>query len=369
MMAINVPIRSGYRIQIDNGLLAQPAWQQSLNAIAQPKVIITDHCVKTLYADALGIAIDAKVLSFPAGEQSKTRETKAHLEDQLLQQHYGRDTVIIAVGGGIVTDMAGFVAATYCRGVDLISIPTTLLAMVDAAVGGKTAVNTPLGKNLIGAFKQPRAVYIDPNVLNTQSEAQRVDGIIETLKHGLISDADLLNQLERLPRTTASVELSKLIYSSIMVKRNIVCQDEKERGLRAILNLGHTIAHALETSLDHRISHGQAVLHGIVIEAKIAVDLGIMQPVTLDQIIIYYRQWRQVKLNLNNAKIEKIVQRLKLDKKNQHGQIHMVLLESIGKTYTENGKHTVAVEVNHIKAAIAWFNTLEQQDADTDIEL
>lgn len=226
--------------------------------------IITDNTVARLYGDlALKRFYPGKLFSIPEGEAMKSRKTKDRLEDLLFANGCGRETTIVAMGGGVILDLAGFVAATFCRGVPLILVPTTLLAMVDASVGGKCGVNTSHGKNLIGAIYPPSHIIIDLSFLHTLPEAEMRCGLVELLKHGLIGDPTILKTLS--------------LFDAIEVKRRIVARDLYEKGLRRVLNLGHTIGHALETLSNYTLRHGDAVAIGISAEAKIACEMGILE--------------------------------------------------------------------------------------------
>ncbi|MDA9271809.1 3-dehydroquinate synthase, partial [bacterium] len=259
-----------YPIYIGQQLLETALLADCCTQINKRLVIITD----TNLVNSLGIqlqqqlqqqGLQALLLACPAGEIHKTRETKQQLEDELLARQYGRDTCLIALGGGVVTDLVGFLAATYCRGLPVIYVPTTLLAMVDASIGGKTGVNTPHGKNLIGTFTQPQAVFMDINTLNTLPENEWHNGMAEMIKHSLIADATIFKLLqqnvEKIIQRDA-IFLIDMIHASCLIKKNIVEQDEQEQGLRQLLNFGHTIGHAIETIEHYRLSHGEAVAIG-----------------------------------------------------------------------------------------------------------
>src|SRR5689334_8986598 len=216
-------------------------------------------------------------LTFPAGEASKTRDQWARLTDALLADGLGRDSGIIALGGGVAGDLAGFVAATYMRGLRYVQVPTSLLAMLDASVGGKTGVDTPEGKNLIGAFHPPAAVVADPRVLATLPERDYRGGLAEAVKHGLIADADYFGWIESqaealLRRDEAG--LTRLVRRSVEIKAEVVSGDEREAGRRAILNAGHTVAHALERVTEYALPHGEAVAVGLVAESALAEAIG-----------------------------------------------------------------------------------------------
>jgi 3-dehydroquinate synthase len=235
------------------------------------------------------------VLKVPPGEHEKTRERWARLTDQLLAAGCGRDTTVVALGGGVIGDLAGFVAATYMRGVPVVQVPTTLLAMVDAAVGGKVAVDVPAGKNLVGAFHDPAAVVMDPDVLATLPAEALRGGLAEMLKHGVIADAAywarLLAALDDIARAGAAAEaLPGLIADSVRIKAAVVAQDAREGGLRQVLNFGHTFAHAIERELDYGIPHGDAVAIGMVLEARLGERLGITAAGTADAIAAAVRR-------------------------------------------------------------------------------
>lgn len=245
--------------------------------------VISDETVAVHHAAAVLAQCPAdatELFTIPPGEQEKTRERWAQLTDALIAWGAGRDTTVIALGGGVVGDLAGFVASTYMRGLPVVQVPTTLLAMVDASVGGKTAVDTPAGKNLVGAFHNPSAVIIDPAVLATLSPAILRSGLAEMLKHGIIADASYFDQLlQALPaimaRGAAAPEFASLIAGSVRIKAEVVAEDTREGGLRQILNFGHTIAHAIEKVQRYDMLHGDAVAMGMVAEARLAELSGI----------------------------------------------------------------------------------------------
>ena len=242
---------------------------------------VSDDRVAPLHAEPLlarvrarGLA--AELLVFPAGEASKNRETKAALEDRLLELGAGRDAAIVAVGGGVTGDLAGFLAATWHRGVPVVQVPTSLLAMTDAALGGKTAVNLGPAKNLVGAFHQPLAVWADVSVLRTQDEGRFREGFAEMVKLGVVADVSLFRRVERetaslLERDPAA--LSGAVAECMRLKGRIASRDEREAGRRASLNFGHTIGHALEAVTGFELHHGHAVAVGMCVEGRIAAEL------------------------------------------------------------------------------------------------
>jgi 3-dehydroquinate synthase len=249
--------------------------------------IVTDEHVDHLYARRISGQLNgAQVFVMQSGESAKTRDTWARITDDLLAAGYARDTLIVAAGGGVVGDLAGFVAATYMRGVPFVQIPTTLLAMIDASVGGKTGVDTAAGKNLVGAFHQPSLVVADPTVLATLPANHFRAGLAEALKHGVIADAGYFERIAASREATARDErtLTELIAESVRIKASIVARDERESGLRKVLNFGHTIGHAIESVSNYALLHGEAVAIGMALESALAERLGVAKPGTADAI-------------------------------------------------------------------------------------
>jgi 3-dehydroquinate synthase len=240
--------------------------------------LVTDTNVATLYGKTAESHLQSLpnwrgMLTFPAGEQSKSRAVKAALEDELLQQKAGRDSMLIAMGGGVTGDLVGYVAATLHRGIPLIHLPTTLLAMVDSSIGGKTGINHPAGKNLIGAFYQPDSIWADVNFLETLPQEEFLSGMAEVIKYAAIGDDVLWDQLEKQRTQILQKEratLTDVISRCAEHKIRITSADEKEAGLRGILNFGHTIGHALENLSDYQILHGFAIAAGMVIAARLS---------------------------------------------------------------------------------------------------
>jgi len=246
-----------------------------------PHVVVSDGRVARLHGRGFvrllcARGVRAALVTFPAGERHKTRETKARLEDRLLEQGAGRDLVVVALGGGVTLDLAGFLAATWHRGVRHVAIPTTSLAMVDAALGGKTAVDLPGGKNLVGAFHQPVSLWADVRVLRTLPARTYRAGFAEAVKTAAALDATLFRALESdLSRLVQREERSvaRIVGRCLALKGRVVVSDERETGRRAVLNFGHTVAHAIEAATDYRVSHGDAVAIGVVAEARLAERL------------------------------------------------------------------------------------------------
>ena len=351
MLGDNVKVKlkeevdNSYDILIDKGLIDNLADELKRKPIANAYAIITDSNVAKIYGNKLlnGLQsknIHAHLIAFPAGEKSKTRKTKEKIEDQMLKLAFGRDACIIALGGGVVGDVAGFVAATYMRGIPYIQIPTSLLAMVDSSIGGKVAVDTLNAKNAIGAFYQPKKVIIDINFLKTLPRKELVNGFAEIIKHALIKDKDFFHFLEKSSDKILNCNseiLKQTIKRSCEIKAEIIMQDEKEKGLRKILNYGHTIGHAIETALNYKISHGNAIAIGMSYAAKLSAKLGFLHEGSvirrnnlLEHIGLPH------KLSHHKLNTRKILEHIQLDKKILNGKINFVLLISIGDAFVSD---------------------------------
>lgn len=331
-MMKEIVVETGIRYPI---YFQHPDILSEINAMPGKKILITDDHVKKLYAEKLAKQLHCDVLSMTPGDVNKTRETKAFLEDQMLSLGLMRDTCVIAMGGGVVCDMAGFVAATYCRGVPVVYIPTTLLAMVDASVGGKTGVNTSQGKNMIGTFTQPKSVFIDTHYLSTLSKDELKNGLVETIKHALIVDEQFFAWLQLCAsdvlRMRPSV-LQSLIYQSVEIKAKIVAEDEREHnGRRALLNCGHTYGHAIEIASGYQVSHGMAVAAGMIIEARIAIAQNLASQFLLDQLMALFDCYEiDVMSVLSAYPSDQLTRYLTLDKKRADGVNQYVAVHAIG---------------------------------------
>ena len=301
--------------------------------------LITDSHVEPLYAQPicrklLDAGFDGEIFSFPAGEEYKTRETKAELEDRMLAAGYRRDCFVLAVGGGVVSDLAGFLAGTFGRGVPFINYATTLLAAADASVGGKTAVDTPLATNLIGLFNQPKKVYIDIDCWNTLPEREISSGMAETIKHACLADRGFFDYLEEHMEEilkVSSAACEPMARKNCEIKYQVVMKDEREAGLREVLNLGHTVGRAIETLSRYRLLHGEAVSIGLVAACALSVRMGYMTE----------GEAGRVKNLLDRAKLpvripeyidrEELVRKLYTDKKVRNGHLRFVIPRHIGE--------------------------------------
>lgn len=300
--------------------------------------VVTDSIVKNLYAEPIAeklssLGYTVNIFSFQEGEKSKTRQTKEFVEDAMLAKGYRRDCCIIAVGGGVVTDLAGFVAGTYGRGVPFINFATTLLAAADASVGGKTAVDTPLATNLIGLFNQPKKVYIDIAAWKTLPERQLYSGMAETVKHACLADRELFDFLNENMEKIYAVDNAACEYiaeKNCRIKYNVVMKDERESGLREVLNLGHTVGRAIETVSDYRLLHGEAVSIGLVAEVKLSTRLGYMTQDEADEVISLLKKAHLPTQIPDYIDRDALVKKLYTDKKVKNGQLRFVLQKGIG---------------------------------------
>ncbi len=318
-------------MRIGPGLAARLDQEVAALAAGGRPVIITDSIVHQAWPSLLpGIAR----LVFPAGEASKTRDSWASLTDQLLGSGVDRHTLIIALGGGVTGDLAGFVAATTLRGLRWIAVPTTTLAMLDASVGGKTGIDTPHGKNLIGAFHPPVAVVADPALLTTLATTTYREGLAEAVKHAAIADAEQWRWLE--DNAAAILErdvdvVAELVRRSVAIKARVVETDEHEQGERASLNAGHTVAHAIEQATDFAVPHGHAVAIGLITETRLAEQLGVAASGTADRITTLLARFGLPTTPPRALDPARLTAALQLDKKNRDGTIRAALLADIGR--------------------------------------
>ncbi len=325
---------SGYEILIGSGLLASVPSIVSRCAPAYRYAVITDHHVAELYALRMARGLHAaghrvETFAFPAGEAQKTRETWAEITDAMLETGIGRDSAVVAFGGGVAGDLGGFVAATYMRGLPFVQVPTSLLAMIDASVGGKVGVDTPGGKNLVGAFHRPCAVIVDPDLLRTLPPEHLRAGLAEAVKHGAIADREYLEWIEESAQLLVAGDpeaLSRLIVRSVEIKAEMVMRDEHETGPRKLLNFGHTVGHAVEALSGYTLLHGEAVSIGMVAETRIAERMGVAGKGTTERL-------RQVlsRLGLPTAmpmtwSAEEVVSRTRVDKKARGDRVEYALI-------------------------------------------
>jgi 3-dehydroquinate synthase len=329
-----------YSNVIERGILERVS--EFIPSSAGKLFIVTTQDVWALHGKQLEQRLrqPREVLFFPGGEVNKRLAAVEELANQLAAHGADRTSMVIAFGGGIVTDVSGFLAAIFMRGIPVLQIPSTLLAQVDAAVGGKTGVNLLCGKNLIGSFHQPLAVLIDPNVLSTLPEREYRAGLFEVIKCGIIRDRTLFDLLARLPDQVLSRKqevVDELIASSVRIKAEVVSADERERDLRRILNFGHTIGHAIEAETKYvRFLHGEAVAWGMLAATRLSELIGTLQREGADairQVICRYGPLPSA----NDLDAGSLIERLAGDKKTLHGNVHFVLPTAVGQVKVVSG--------------------------------
>lgn len=326
-----------YPIHIGDNLLADASLLEP-HISGKQVCIITNDTVAPLYLEKLTETLSAFNpinIILPDGEKYKTLDTVSLIYDRLLEEKFSRSATLVALGGGVIGDMVGFAAATYQRGIDFIQVPTTLLSQVDSSVGGKTGVNRPLGKNMVGAFYQPNCVLADTSTLGTLPDRELKAGLAEVIKYGLINNLPFLNWLDDNIESLLARDGESMAYAiqtSCEEKAAIVAEDEKEAGLRAILNLGHTFGHAIETAMGYgNWLHGEAVATGMVLAAELSCKLGMLSDEDYDRV-------KQITLKAQlpvsppaEMTAETFLSLMSRDKKAEQGRIKFILLEQLGK--------------------------------------
>jgi 3-dehydroquinate synthase len=343
-----------YPVYIEPGVLSRLGELVARHVPGRRLALLTDSTVRQLSSQWGMVlpAVDAELV-VPPGETSKSRARWGDLSDTLLARTFGRDSALLLLGGGVVGDLGGFVAATYLRGIPYIQIPTTLLAMVDASVGGKTAVDTPRGKNLIGAFHPPAAVVADPLVLAPLPEREFRAGLAEAVKHGVIADRAYFDWIAAEAERIAvrhPPTLAALVRRSVEIKAQVVSEDERETGRRAILNAGHTVAHALEQASGYALPHGEAVAIGLATECRLAESLGLAEAGTAAEVRALL-----TRLGLPTEppalSSDRLLEAMAIDKKNRESRIRFALPVSIGAMAPGEG-WTVAVVAPAVRSVL-----------------
>ncbi len=335
-----------YPIYIGSDLISQSElYLQHIKS--KQVVVISNETVAPLYLDTVLSQLETfqvTTVILPDGEQFKTLDYVTRIFDELLANKFSRNATLIALGGGVIGDMGGFAAACYQRGINFIQIPTTLLAQVDSSVGGKTGVNHPLGKNMIGAFYQPQCVIADANVLDTLDDRQLSAGLAEVIKYGLIRDSEFFIWLEENMPTLLARDKKALSYAikkSCLNKAEIVSEDETETGVRATLNLGHTFGHAIETGSGYGVYlHGEAVAIGTCQAADLSRRKGWLTDTDVERIINLFKRCHLPTTPPNNLNAERFIDLMSVDKKNVDGQIRVILLKKIGEATLPIGVNT-----------------------------
>ena len=346
-MKVNLDKKSSasYEIRIGFKIIDRMALIIAKNHKAIHYVLITDDCVGSLYAKQMmdsfkDVGLNINYFEFPAGESSKNLNTVMDIVGRLLELGADRGTMLIALGGGVVGDLVGFIASIYMRGIPYIQIPTTLIGQVDSSIGGKTAIDLTHGKNLLGTFHQPRAVFADLALLETLPQKEFNNGLAEIIKYGVIDDENMFRMLERnmdAIKNRDSVLLTKVVESCCRIKKSIVEIDEKEQGLRRLLNFGHTLGHAIEAVSKYAISHGEGVALGMIAAARISEKkkyFDTAQVQRIEEIILMAGLPVKIPRDFST---DDIISRLAMDKKKKGDVVHFVLLKKIGMPFVNGG--------------------------------
>jgi len=329
----------GYTIRVGRGIRRSLPQMIPAHAKAHRYAVIADERVAELYGVDIteglqGEGRDARLFTFPPGEGSKTREEWARLTGALLDAGFGRDSAVVAVGGGVTGDLAGFVAATFMRGVPLVQVPTSLVAMIDSSVGGKSGVNVPEGKNLVGAFHSPHLVVVDPEVAVTLPREERAQGLAEAVKHGAILDPVYLADLEGEIPSVMKGEVGatgRVVVRSIEIKTDVVSKDERESGFRKILNFGHTLGHAVEAAGGYALPHGSCVALGMILEARVGERMGITRKGT-SETLLKMTSLLDLPISLpTELAPAAVLDFTRSDKKGRAGRPRYVFLSQLGK--------------------------------------
>lgn len=334
---------------IETEILFSPGIRKKIYAESAKGALIMDKRVHVLFGEG------STPLLTLQGEISKSWDALQKIVHALFEAGFNRDCTLIAVGGGTVTDLASFTASIFCRGVSLILVPTTLLAMVDAAIGGKTAINLPYGKNLLGTFYPAEKILIDPEFLTTLPDKEWRAGLAETIKHALIGSAALFERLfhvKNLQELKAYVE--PILWESIEIKRAIVEEDFQERGRRRCLNFGHTIAHALELCSGYRMPHGEAVAVGLIAEAYLSVEMGFPSQ-DLERLLEMLKKFKFPLKIAKNIKPEMLLEAMKRDKKAKEGVPRFVLLKRPGACAAFDGEYCAPADPKILRSALDWL--------------
>jgi len=333
MSSIKVnPPGGSYEIKIEEGILSRAGQEIKKISGAGKLFVVTDENVYALYGETLrktlagaGFAVNFHVLK--PGERSKSMRSLERLLSAMAKADVTRTDAVVALGGGVAGDIAGFASAVYMRGIACIQIPTTLLAQIDSSVGGKTGVDLPEGKNLAGAFHQPKAVLIDPSVLKTLGGREFRDGMAEMVKYACIADKSMFDALME-----GDLQMEKLITDCCDIKRRIVEEDERDTGLRMVLNFGHTLGHALEASAKYGRTHGRSVAAGMAHITNSSERLGLTEKGTAAQLIRLLKKY-SLPFKIPGGREQAIMEAIRKDKKQLSGKLNLVLLKQIGSCY------------------------------------
>lgn len=329
-IAHNVSITTGnktYILHIERHFVTNDLLKQLTHGLDH--VVITDRKVFDGYPEILE---GLNFIAIPSGESSKSMEVYLNILEQMIQLGISRKGIVIAFGGGVVGDLAGFVAATYMRGIRFVQIPTTLLAMVDSSVGGKVGINLKAGKNLVGAFHQPEAVFIDPRFLETLPAREFTNGMGEVIKYGLGFDEALFEKLVRLSPDKVAFQIDEIILRCLTIKARVIMEDEKDHGVRNLMNFGHTIGHAIEQYFDYEFYlHGEAISIGMAMKARIALESHRISETDFDRIIELLKKWNLPVSIEQHCNLPLLLETMRSDKKASVDHLSWIALKKIGE--------------------------------------
>ena len=353
-------VDESHTIQIGRGLGPRISVDLRRLALARRYVVVTDTNLLARHGRRLAASLrrrglPTEIVALPPGEASKTRRVRDRLEDRLIALGADRGTALVALGGGVVGDLTGFVAATFHRGIPYVQVPTTLVGMVDASIGGKTGINHPDGKNLIGAYHPPAAVYVDIDYLRTLPARPYLSGLAEVIKCGVIADRGLFDSVERHRERLLKRDpdlLSKVIEAACRIKVEVVRRDPREAGRRKILNFGHTIGHALETLSGYRLAHGEAVSIGMVVEARIAVRAGLAGPALVTRLATLLRAYGLPTALPARHDASEILEVARRDKKARGGRIAYALPTRLGRMARDGAEYVIPVEDSLVRQVL-----------------
>ena len=344
MKCINVKCegKPAYDIVIESGFGGLSEAFNKLEITGRKLCIVTDSNVGPLYAEQVKNELEKTgnavyVYTFAAGEENKTLDTVQDVYEYLIENHFDRNDCLVALGGGVVGDLTGFSAATYLRGIKFIQVPTSLLAQVDSSIGGKTGVDFRAYKNMVGAFHQPKLVYMNMSVLKSLSKRLFNSGFGEIIKHGLIKDKEYYNWLKDNAESIKALDtdaLEHMIYVSCNIKREVVENDPKEKGERALLNFGHTLGHAIEKLMNFTLYHGECVTLGMIAALRISVNRGYISQKEYEDVLDMFKLY-EFPVTVSGINADDVVKVSKSDKKMDAGKIKFILLNSIGNAYID----------------------------------
>lgn len=368
---IDLPSDGGgrsYEVLIRNGLLDELG-KEAFPLLGHGSLfIVTDSKVSAIYGKRLLERLKrtnrrVRMVSFPAGERNKNTRTAWMIASRLSKLGADRESTILALGGGVVGDLAGFVASVYKRGIGYVQIPTTLLAQVDSSIGGKTGVDTPWGKNQIGTFYQPAGVLTDPETLRTLPPSEMMNGMAEILKCAIISDRELFDQLSD-PRGFDSTITTDLVIRACRIKAGVVSKDEKENNYRSILNFGHTVGHALETAWKYRRGHGTCVILGMIAESRIANQMGILESAEFEKQASLIIRFSRIPVESIPRMDKRVLFELaRSDKKSTSSSVRMSLPSEIGKMHTtDQGSYRIPVSRIAFEDSIDYLRAVVDQN-------